>query len=95
MYEPINTSDFPRGSVGKESACNVGDQASIPGSRRSHGEENEGNPLQHSCLGNPRDRGAGQATYDSRGHKRGGHNLVTKQQQIKCMGLLKAAPATN
>ena len=34
---------------------------SIPGSGRSPGEEN-GKPLQYSCLGNPMDRGAWQAT---------------------------------
>ena len=34
---------------------------SIPGSGRSHGEGN-GNPLQYSCLENPVDRGAWQAT---------------------------------
>ena len=31
---------FPGGSDGKESACNAGDQGSIPGSRRSPGEGN-------------------------------------------------------
>ena len=51
---------FPHSSVGKESACNVGDQGSIPGSGRSPGERN-GKPLQYSCLGNPMDRGARQA----------------------------------
>ena len=30
----------PGGSVGKESACNAGDLASIPGSERSPGEGN-------------------------------------------------------
>ena len=35
-----------------ESACNAGDWGSIPGSGRSPGEEN-GNPLQYSCLDNP------------------------------------------
>ena len=35
---------FPGGSDGKESACNVGDLGSIPGSRRSPGGGN-GNPL--------------------------------------------------
>ena len=54
-------SDFPGGSVGKESACNAGDLGSIPGSGRSPGEGN-GNPLQYSCLGNPIDRGAWRAT---------------------------------
>ena len=37
------------------------DAGSIPGLQRSPGEEN-GNPLQYSCLGNPMDRGAWQAT---------------------------------
>ena len=48
---------FPGGSDGKESACSVGDPGSIPGLRRSPGEGNC-NPLQHSCLENPMDRGA-------------------------------------
>ena len=42
------------------SACNPGDLGSIPGSGRSPGEGN-GNPLQCSCLENPRDRRAGWA----------------------------------
>ena len=53
--------DFPGVSDGKEYACNVGDQGSIPGSGRSAGEEN-GNPFQYSCLENPIDKGAWQAT---------------------------------
>ena len=36
---------------GKESACNARDLGSIPGLGRSPGEEN-GNPLQYSCLEN-------------------------------------------
>ena len=48
---------FPGGLDGKESACNAENLSSIPGSRRSPGEEN-GNPLQYSCLKNPMDRGA-------------------------------------
>ena len=48
---------FPGGSDSKESACNVGDLGSIPGSGRSPEEEND-NPLQYSCLENPMDRGA-------------------------------------
>ena len=39
----------------------AGDVGSIPGSARSPGERN-GNPLQYSCLGNPTDRGACEAT---------------------------------
>ena len=38
-----------------------GDTGSVPGLGRSPGEGN-GNPLQYSCLGNPMDRGAWQAT---------------------------------
>ena len=52
---------FLGGSNGKESACKAGDPGSIPGSGRSPGEEN-GNPLQYSCLGNPMDRGTWWAT---------------------------------
>ena len=52
---------FPGGSDCKESACNVGDPGSIPGLVRSPGEGN-GNPVQYSCLENPMDRGAWQAT---------------------------------
>ena len=56
---------FPRWLSGEESACHAGDVAgaegSIPGSGKSPGEGN-GNPLQYSCLGNPTDRGAWQAT---------------------------------
>ena len=48
--------DFPGGSDGKASACNVGDQGSIPGVGRSP-EEGNGNPLQYSCLENPMDGG--------------------------------------
>ena len=64
---------------GKESACqfrrcefNLCVQK-IPG-------EGNGNPLQCSCLGNPMDRAAWQATYYPWGRKRVRHDLVTKQQ---------------
>ena len=40
---------FPGGLVSKESAYNAGDLDSIPGLGRSPGEQN-GNPLQCSCL---------------------------------------------
>ena len=42
---------------------------------KSPGEGN-GNPLQYSCLENPMDRGAWQATIH--GVKRVGHDLATK-----------------
>ena len=50
---------FPGGSVGKESVCNVGDQGSIPRLKRTPGEEN-GSPLQYSCLENAMDNGTSQ-----------------------------------
>ena len=60
-----NIGGFPGGLDDKESACNVGDQGSIPGSGRSPGEGN-GNPLQYSCLENPMDGGrlAGYSPWD-------------------------------
>ena len=42
-------------------AGDIGDSVSIPGLGRSLGGGN-GNQLQYSCLGNPMDRGAWQAT---------------------------------
>ena len=44
-------------SDGKESTCNLEDLGPIPGLGSFPGEEN-GNPLQYSCLVNPMDRGA-------------------------------------
>ena len=52
---------FPGGSEVKVSASNAGDLGSIPGWGRPPGEEN-GNPLQYSCLENPMDGGAWWAT---------------------------------
>ena len=53
-YVTLFVLGFPGGSDGKASACNVGDQSSIPGLGRAPGEGN-GNPLRYSCLENPRD----------------------------------------
>ena len=61
-----------------ESDCNVGDLGSIPGSGRSPREGND-NPLQYSCLGNPKDRGAWWATVH--GAAIFGHDLENKQQK--------------
>ena len=63
----------------KNPPANARDVGSIPGLGRSPGEGN-GNPLQHSCLGNPTDRGAWQATVHA-GHKRARQDLATQQQQ--------------
>ena len=63
LYLPgkVQDTNFPGGSDGKMSACNVGDLGLIAGSGRSPGEGN-GNPLQYSCLENSMDRGAWWAT---------------------------------
>ena len=53
--------DFPGGSALKDLPSNEGDAGLIPGSGKFPGEGN-GNPLQCSCLGNPMDRRAWQAT---------------------------------
>ena len=52
---------FPGASVVKNPPANAGDEGSNSGSGRSPGG-GHGNPLQCSCLGNPRDRGAWRAT---------------------------------
>ena len=57
--------------IKKNPPANAEDKGSIPGSRRFPGEGN-GNPLQYSCLGNPVDREAWQAT---------GHG-VTKESDV-------------
>ena len=60
----VNTNSkqgFPGGSAVNSPPAKAGDMSSIPGLRRILGEGN-GNPLQHSFVGNPLDRGAWQAT---------------------------------
>ena len=56
----IRAKSFPSGSVVKNPSASAGDIGSIPGWGRS--PERNGNLLQYSCLGNPMDRGAWQAT---------------------------------
>ena len=57
------TKNVPCSSNSKESACEAGDQGSIPGLGSSSGQEN-GNPLQYSCLENSMDREVWGATVD-------------------------------
>ena len=61
LKKTIHANGIAGGSVSKESASNAGYPGSIPGSGRSPRERN-GNPLQYSCLGNPMDGEAWQAT---------------------------------
>ena len=64
---------FPGGSMVKTPPANAGDAGLIPGSRRFPGEEN-GNPLQYSCLGNPMDRGTWRVTV---------HGVAESQTRLK------------
>ena len=62
--DPVSFICFSRGSVVKNPPDKAGDAenaGSIPGLGGSPGE-GKGNPLQYSCLGNPMDREAWQAT---------------------------------
>jgi len=52
---------FPGGSGVQNPSANAGDVGSIPGSER-YPREGNSNPFHYSCLGNPMDRGAWQAT---------------------------------
>ena len=56
---------LPQWLSDKEFSCKSGDSSSTPGQGRSPGE-GHGNPLQYSCLENPMDGGAWQATDPKR-----------------------------
>ena len=91
VFVPIpkkgNAKEWPKkrcSSVSKESACKAGDPGLIPGLWRSPGEEN-GNPLQYSCLENPMDRGAWQTIVHE--VTRAGHDLATKPPPPKMFKL--------
>ena len=66
---------FPGSSVSKESACNLGDRGSIPGSGIFPWKRND-NQLQYPCLENPMDREAQRATVHV--VARVGHSIVTE-----------------
>ena len=63
---------FPGGSVVKNLPASAGDVGLIPGLGRSPRGGND-KPLSYSCLGNPMDRGAWQATV----------HVVAKESQIR------------
>jgi len=58
---PSSLTGLPWYSGVKNLPANIGDMGSIPGSARSPGEGN-GNPFQYSCLEDPMDGRAWQAT---------------------------------
>ena len=69
---------MPGGSAIKNPPASAEDVGLIPGSGRSAGGGN-GNPPQHSYLGNPTDRGAWQPAVHA--VAKAVHNLATKQRQ--------------
>ena len=76
---------FPGGSVVENPPANAGDDRDmglIPGSGRSPGG-GDGNPLQSSCLQNPMDRGAWQATV----HRVPGNRTRLKQHGMHAMSM--------
>ena len=76
--------ELPQWLCGKESASSAGvagGAGSIPELGRSPGEEH-GNPLHYSCLENPVDRGARQAT---------GHGFI-KELESPCWYLVSWFP---
>ena len=81
------TQGFPHSSVGKEFARKAGDPSSIPGSGRFPWRK-KWQPLQYSCLENPMDGGAWQATV--RGVTRDGHVLETTPPPPPLMLQLRA-----
>ena len=76
LYLGITFQELPWPLSGKESTCSArdaGDRGLIPGSGRSPGE-GHGKPHQYSCLENPMDKVAWQATV---------HRVVLSQTQLK------------
>ena len=69
----------------KNPPANAREPGSIPAWGKSTGEEN-GNPPEYSCLGNPMDMEG----YNPWGHKRVGHDLATKQQQTYLFGCVRS-----
>ena len=68
---------------GKESACNAGDQGSIPGLGRSPGG-GQSNPLQYFCLENSMDRGAWWATVHRVAQSRTWLKQVSGSSKTRC-----------
>ena len=68
---------LPQWLSSKESISKPGDTGSIPGSGRSPGG-GHGNPLQYSCLENPKDRGAWWATV---------HRVTNNQTGLKQLNM--------
>ena len=73
----IPITGFPDGSEIKNPPANAGDSSSILGLESFPGKGN-GNPVQYSCLGNPKDRGAWRATV---------HEVTKSKRQLKQLSM--------
>ena len=82
------TWDFPGGSDGRESACNVGDLGLIPGSGRAPGE-GKGYPLQYYGLENSMDREAWQPTVHGVAKSQTWLKRLSKQGRTKVTTVFK------
>ena len=71
------------GAVGKESSCSAGDPCLIPGLGIFPGEQND-KPPQYSCLENPMEREAWQATVHGVASMR--HNSAAKPPPLPAQG---------
>ena len=76
----VGRKGLPMWLSSKESTCQSRTHGFNPGLGRSPGGGGHGNPLQYSCLENPRLPQRSLAGYSPRGHKRVRRNLATKQQ---------------
>ena len=86
MYSSPTTGpgSSPSSSLVKHSPASAGDageMGSVPKLGRSPGEENS-NPLQYSCLGNPMDRGAWQL-QSMRSQRVGHHCACTHATRVQ------------
>ncbi|XDC51290.1 hypothetical protein R6Z07M_002472 [Ovis aries] len=79
---------FPGGAVMKDPPANAGDTNSTPGMGRCP-EEGNGNPLQHSCLGNTMARAAWQVAVH--GVTKSQTQLITTQPPISPCNSLPSA----
>ena len=82
LWSDLISMPFPRGSVVRESSCQCRRGQGCrwdPWVRKTPGG-GHGNPLQCSCLENPKDRGAWWATVRG-GRKRAGHDWATGHRQ--------------
>ena len=86
------TTGLPWWLSGKESACNTGGVGSMPRLARSLGGGND-NSLQYSCLGNPMNRGALQATVHGVSKESDTNDWLDNKPRISTVPGLSSPPS--